>query len=141
MSFEEVANRIEGHAEADHGDGASEADIVAAENTLGSFPTDYRLFLARFGQLSVGPLEVYGLGGDIPDYLNVIEMTITERRDAIGFPAKGIVIHNDGGGNLSYLDSFDTGSPVKIWYHDDPDDIEIVASSFSAWLDEQLDDA
>jgi hypothetical protein len=139
MSWEDVARRLEATGDAVYGAGVSESEISRAERAVGPFPEEYRLFLSRFGYLSLGSLEICGLGEGLPAYLDVVSMTLAERRDAVGFPSRGIAIRNDGGGNLIYLDCFENHSPAKIWYHDEPDGVEIVSPSFSAWVGEQLE--
>jgi hypothetical protein len=133
--IEALQQKVLAH-EAQVGQGASLESIEAAEEAIGPFPSEYREFLSRFGYASVGPHEIYGLGSDLPQYLNVEFMTLTERRDADGFPSNGIVIFNDGGGNLHFLESNRDADryPVKVWYQEDPSDIETVSEGFPAWL-------
>ncbi|WUJ72099.1 SMI1/KNR4 family protein [Kribbella soli] len=117
------------------GPGAAGELTDNAEAALGRLPDDYKRFLRKIGYASIGPNEIYGLGEGIPRYLDVVEMTLAERRDSPGFPPDGVVVFNDGGGNLSFLRcSADGRSPVYSWLHDDPEDVAIDSSSFSAWV-------
>jgi hypothetical protein len=118
------------------GGGADEASIARAEAELGILPADYRLFVAEFGYVRIRSNELYGLGDDVPPYLDVVKMSLAERHDSPGFPASGIVVMNDGGGNLYHLlgSSDRADSTVYVFYHDDPDDIEVVAPSFAEWI-------
>jgi hypothetical protein len=117
------------------GHGVSDELIRNAELALGRLPADYKTFLRQFGYASIGSDEIYGLGDDIPGDLDVVEMTLAERRDAAGFPPDGVVMSNAGAGNLSFLRCYaGDQSPVYSWFHDDPEDVQIGASSFAAWL-------
>lgn len=136
MEWDEILRAKIEAGEAEAAQGAAEELIVDAEAALGQLPVDYRHFLSAFGYASVGPDEIYGLGPDVPPYLNVLEITLAERRDSPNFPSEGIVIFNDGGGNLYFLRNLkdEADSPVFVWFHDDPEDIQIDSSSFSEWL-------
>lgn len=71
-----VARTRSGNAEV--GLGVPVELIERAEAMVGRLPSDYRSFLSRFGYASVGSNEIFGLGIDVPDHLNVVEMTLTE---------------------------------------------------------------
>jgi hypothetical protein len=123
------------------GRGASEDSIATAERLLGYLPRDYRRFIAEFGYATIRSNEMYGLGDDLAPYLDVVKVSLAERQESPGFPAYGIVIMNDGGGNLYYLDGQrgDADSPVYVWYHDDPDDVENVSPDFGSWVVSMMD--
>lgn len=94
--------------------GASDPEIGIAEGLLGRFPEDYRHFLKEYGWISLGHLEIYGLGSGIPHYLQVVRMTLLERSE--------------------------TGSPIPetivFWDHEKgaSQALEIAAPSFEDWL-------
>jgi hypothetical protein len=134
MEWDEVIAGKAHNGEVDAGPGASDQSIGDAERVLGRLPSDYKLFLRRFGYASAGSNEFYGLGEGVPRYLDVVEMSLAERRDSAGFPADGVVIFNDGGGNLNFLREVDGESPVYAWFHDEPDDVQVDSPSFSEWL-------
>lgn len=83
------------------------------ELSLG-FPDSYRRFLREFGWAAFGPLEVFGLGPQVPQYLDVVTITRTERLEA-GLCLAGnlIPIANDGGGNLYCLDTGSGATPIQ----------------------------
>ena len=119
------------------GGGVSRDVIARAESEIGAFPQDYRRFLAEFGCMTIGAREIFGLSNEIAHYMDVVKMTLIERQDSTGFSARGIVIMNDGGGNLHYLDGSTqgrVGSPVRVFHHDDPGDVETVALNFADWI-------
>jgi hypothetical protein len=135
MNWDETFAVKARNGEVEVGLGASDQVIAIAQQTIGSIPTDYRLFLSKFGYASFGSDEIFGLGDDVPRYLNVVEISLAERRESHGFPADGVVIFNDGGGNLYYLrDLGDGKSPVYSWLHDDPRAIYVDSPSFAVWL-------
>lgn len=132
--IDDVATKVE-EGTVFAGGGVGESVIASAEAEIGPLPSDYRRFITEFGFVRFRSNEVFGLADGIPPYLDVVKVTLAERQDSPGFPVHGIVVMNDGGGNLYYLDGESpTESPVRIWYHDTPDDIEVVAPSFSEWL-------
>ncbi|MFD3403745.1 SMI1/KNR4 family protein [Kribbella sp. NPDC058693] len=121
--------------EASVGTRASGELIDSAEAALGQLPTDYKTFLRKFGYASIGPDEICGLGQGIPRYLDVVELSLAERHDSAGLPPDGVVLFNDGGGNLAFLKASESDpSPVYSWFHEDPGAIQIDSPSFFTWL-------
>lgn len=75
-----VARAIETGVEV--GRGASEAEILAAEATLGvPFPGSYRLWLAACGWMRARGVTLNGLGVDAPVELDVVAATLRQRRE------------------------------------------------------------
>lgn len=103
----------------------------------------YRRFLERFGWGGVGSFELYGLGSDVPRYLDLVSVTESERTQmAPALPAHLIPIMNDGGGNLYCLDSSKAGEPMIVfWAHTDGEEQqpETVASDFVSWMGARLE--
>jgi cell wall assembly regulator SMI1 len=102
------------------GTGASEAEIESAQQSLGvTFPLALREYLRRFGHLEVGHFELYGLGAELPKYLQLVAMTVTERIESgCALPHELIPILNDGGGNLYCIDTRPSGTGrVVLWVH------------------------
>lgn len=139
MPIREIREILENH-DWTSGPGTSADELVEAERILGEFPGDYKEFLAEFGWLEFGSCEVYGLGVDKPDYVDVIRMTLLERsQPAVPLPNSWVCVMNDGAGNLV---SFDTArvaegsSPMLLWDHElgESQRPEILASSFQEWL-------
>lgn len=123
------------------GSGVSDQDIRSAEDVVGQFPDDYRYFLREYGWVSVGHLEIYGLGSAIPGYLDVVRMTLLERAESGSpIPDSYVCVMNDGSGNLFCFDVDRSreraGSPIILWDHElGPDQRpEIKARSFEVWL-------
>ncbi|WNG52948.1 SMI1/KNR4 family protein [Archangium minus] len=126
------------------GQGASEAEINTASVRLGvNLAGGYRLFLQRFGWGGVGSIELFGLGADVPPYLNLTAMTLSEREEmSPALPGHLIPFMNDGGGNLYCLDSRVEGEPpVVFWDHTagKQQNPSLVASDFMAWLTERVE--
>lgn len=127
------------------GVGVTDIDIKGAEGVLGlKINGSYRLFLLRFGWIDIATMELFGLGKDVPPYLNLVTITLSERSEA--HPALSpllLPVFNDGGGNLYCLDSSTENLdeyPVVFWDHElgpsqKPD---FVSSSFSEWLSEEI---
>lgn len=142
MQFEEVRDRLAAAVTAT-GSGVAEARIREAELRIGAFPDDYRQYLGYFGWAILGHYEIFGLGQDVPGYLNVVQMTLAERLEpAVPLPGAYVCVMNDGGGNLLCFDSGrlvageSSATPMLLWDHElgAEQAPEIVAASFADWL-------
>lgn len=129
------------------GRGASPAEIAAGEQALGlTFPESYRAFLSEFGWGGVEDIEVFGLGLDVPTFLDLVRVTHVERLEAEPqLPQHLLPILNDGYGNHYCLDTSirnDNESPVVFWDHEaGPDqEPEVVASTFVDWLMQEVEE-
>jgi cell wall assembly regulator SMI1 len=128
------------------GRGATDDEINEAEHRLGvSLPEDFKMFLRDFGWGGVGSWELFGLGADVPQYLDLVRVALSERTEAEpSLPMHLIPIMNDGGGNLYCLDLSESGdrqeNPVVYWDHAlGPDQTMVsVAADFASWLDEKV---
>jgi cell wall assembly regulator SMI1 len=126
--------------------GATVDEIAACEAELRvRLPQDYRQFLQEFGWGAFRHLELYGLGKDVPRFLDVTAETKRERTEFEPYlPDHLVPVMNDGCGNLVCLNTQDMNAatcPVVFWDHDLPDDQEPsnVAGSFAEWLWEEID--
>ena len=126
------------------GNGADDIEIARAEELLElSFPASYRQFMQQFGWGGVGDLEIFGLGADVPPFLNVVYLTKSERTEAQPPLQKTLLpICNDGFGNLFCIDTTEwrPNKPVVFWNHEElPDqEAEEVAEDFGVWLQERI---
>lgn len=143
MKLEDLVRRMESHVDCQVGIGATEDDISRAEEALGVPLTGgYRQFLRAFGWGAIGPFELYGLGAQVPEYLHLVAITQSERREMRPrLPLYLIPIMNDGGGNLFCLDTTLSEPPIVFWDHEQGEgqEPEPEASSFIEWLDRLLD--
>lgn len=144
MTFDELARELEQSPSKTFGRGASQHDLHAAGARLGMRLTGgYRRFLLRFGWGGVGPFELFGLGADVPSYLDLVAVTESERTEMRpALPVYLIPLMNDGGGNLYCLDSRTEGEPaVVFWDHTAGDGQEPapVAPDFISWLAERME--
>ena len=105
---------------------------------IGPFPRDYRRFLAEFGWAAVLHFEINGVGPDVPHHLDLVQVTLDERKN-FGLPPHLIPVMNDGGGNLYCFEGGRGGSNEQIlfWDHETShaSGPTVVAESFSAWLE------
>ena len=143
MTFDQLAQKLESSPSKSFGQGASEHDLQAANARLGvNLGGGYRRFLERFGWGGVGSFELYGLGVDVPPYLDLVAATESERTQmSPALPSHLIPIMNDGGGNLYCLDSSKAGEPMIVfWNHTagEEQEPEPVASDFVSWLEARL---
>jgi hypothetical protein len=136
-----VFERLRDHPEREHGAGASADAVQSAEGDLAiRILGSYRTFLEGFGWGGVGPVEIYGLGTDVPDHLELVRITKSERLEMHpALPHALLPIVNDGSGNLICLDTSSTAAdpPLVLWDHEaGPAQIPTrCAETFSDWLD------
>jgi hypothetical protein len=120
-TLQDIERLIERHRDMSHfGPPAPEELIDRAETFLNlRFPNDYRAFLRRWGTLSIGPVEIYGITPDHDFVSSGIPNAIwcTQRkREEVGLPRHLVVLYNDNGEVLHCLDATDDSrSPVVIW--------------------------
>ena len=142
----ELIRRLRSCHEAELGRGATPQEIELAEERLGvEFPESYKAFLGHFGWASLEGLELYSLGEDVPTYLSLVEVTLSERTHMRPrLPNRLVPLMNDGAGNHYCLDvmSREQGEcPVVYWDHNlgESQDPEYVARNLEGWLSEELD--
>ena len=141
-----LIRRLRSCREAEFGRGATPQEIEQAEEQLGvRLPGSYKAFLRHFGWASLEGLELYGLGEDVPAYLDLVKVTSSERAQMRPrLPSRLVPLMNDGAGNHYCLDvaSSEQGeTPVVFWDHNlgESQDPEYVAPNLGAWLSEELD--
>lgn len=121
------------------GEGVADYAIDLAETQLGLvFPPDLREYLRRFGHVEVGHLEFFGLGLEIPNYRDIVQVTNSERTEA-GCPLRKqlIPILNDGGGNLyCALAAGENAAGIVLWDHEagPKQDPVPIAPSMETWF-------
>lgn len=93
--------------------GASDAIIEKAQVVLDvNFPKDYKTFLADYGALTFGSIEVYGVfkedfeDSGVPD---IVWTTINERK-LVDMPKYLLILHNTGMGELYCMNFADLNS-------------------------------
>jgi cell wall assembly regulator SMI1 len=145
VSFSHLQEVINAFADKDVGEGATDEEVAIAEAALGAtFSGSYKAFLLSYGWARFAHEKLYGLGADVPGYLELVKNTIVERNAMRpSLPPHLIPIMNDGGGNHYCLDStqlHDGESPIVFWDHDlgEEQAPEFVSPSFEAWLIELL---
>jgi len=125
------------------GIGATLEELRAAENVLGiTFPDAFRAFLTSCGWAAVGSRELYGLGKDVPPFLDLCAITISERVEATpALPSDLIPLTNDGAGNLFCIRANVTRTPVVFWNHElsGSQIPEHIADDYLEWLAESID--
>ena len=141
----ELLRRLHSFGQADFGRGATPQEIELAQQQLGvEFPRSYKAFLEQFGWASFEGLELYGLGEDVPTYLDLVKVTLSERTEMRPrLPRRLLPLLNDGGGNHYCLDvglREQEECPVVFWDHNlgEYQDPEYVARNLEAWLSEEL---
>jgi hypothetical protein len=139
--YRDLLRELRTSADAVVGRGADQAEIADAELRLDArLPEDYRLFVEWFGWGGRDDWEIYGLGADVPAFLDIVTVA-TQERTSFGprLPGTLLPILNDGGSTL-YCLKLDAGvggvCPVVAWALEGDDDQipQRVSSSFAAWF-------
>jgi cell wall assembly regulator SMI1 len=140
-NFDEIIIKLQNRKDFEHGHGVSLTVIERAEKELGvKFPSSYRTFLAKFGWGSLGNSEIYGLGDDVPKWLDVVELTKSERTEMLPpIPTNLVPVLNDGGGNHVCIDTSNSSGEAAVmvfWDHElGPKQIpEKIAVDFNDWI-------
>jgi hypothetical protein len=145
LDFAEIERRLVASTEVDVGAGATETEIHDAEQKLAvAIRGGFRFFLRRFGWGGAGADELYGLGRDVPRWLDLVRVTQSERTEMHPpLPAHLLPIMNNGAGDLVCLDTlaFQDEPPVVMWWHEDgPDQTpEKTAPDFCSWFSRILE--
>ena len=141
MALETLIEQIRRVPNTGFGNGASDSEIEDAQRKLQvTFPTDYRIFLSRLGWGGIDYWELYGLGSDVPIYLDLVRITNSERQEmSPRLPSALLPVYNDGGGNLFCLNTEkakNDSCPIVFWDHDldENQEPEAMADSFEVWL-------
>ena len=145
MRYERLAARIRSMSH-ELGSGASADSVKEAEKVLSvRFPYSYKAFLLEFGWGSFWSREVYGLGSDVPAYLDVVKITLSERTEMRPrIPVHLVPICNDGGGNHYCLNTREMSGDecsVVFWDHtlNERQQPEKYSEDFVDWLNSWLD--
>jgi len=148
MNFNQLRDTLRSYKDGIFGSGATVGDINKAEHVLGvRFPNSYNAFLMEFGWGGIRPIVLYGLGADIPDYLDLVQVTLSEREDMEPALHKHLVpLLNDGFGNHYCLDTSKMSEgecPVVFWDHeeDEEQEPEIVSESFVEWFADEIENS
>lgn len=139
MTFDELAEKLDKGPSKTFGRGATEEEINTASARLGvPLEGQYRRFLRRFGWGGISHWDLFGLGSDVPSYLNLSRMTESERTEMHPrIPHHLLPVMNDGAGNHYCLDTRVSGEPpVVFWDHEagEAQTPDRVADDFLSWL-------
>jgi SMI1-KNR4 cell-wall len=139
MTYEDLRARLLDAQDMACGGGVDDTQIAMAEEALQvTLPRDFRRFLREFGWLEMGPTEIFGLGSDVPQHLNLVTLVLAERRDSrVPMPRDLVPVMNDGGGNLYCLDCSEASGRMALWDH--TTGLELLDEVFPDWLVEELD--
>lgn len=72
-----------------------------------AFGPKYKQFLSKFGFLSIGPIEIYGLCGDNNSIPSAIHATLCARDRSDNFPSSMVLFYEVGDGSFYAVDSSD----------------------------------
>ncbi len=142
MTFEEVKALMRASGTMRVGKGATEAGVTRAERELGvPIQGGYRQFLLELGWGGIAGLVLYGLGDDVPDHLDLVKLTLSERTEMHPRLRHELVpVMNNGGGDLYCLDTTTPGPKVVGWWHEESESQTPTheAEDFSTWLGAQV---
>ncbi|WP_175494136.1 SMI1/KNR4 family protein [Herbiconiux ginsengi] len=131
--YDELKAVLSSRRDLERGNGATEAELSAAEMQIGSIPQEFRQFLMDFGWVILGHYEVFGVGEGITARNDLVSETLNER--SYGRIPNLVPVMNDGAGNLYCVtqDSI-TPSPVLLSTLDSSPDYVVEQAGFSSWL-------
>ena len=145
MPFDDLERILRSRDDVVIGCGISELALRTAEEELElTFPLQLCDYLMQFGHLELGHFELFGLGYSVPEYLDLVRMTLSERMDS-GCPLRKdlIPLLNDGGGNLYCITAGrkQTGA-IILWDHAAGPDQEpdAHAPTFQEWMIQLLEE-
>ncbi|KON78494.1 SMI1/KNR4 family protein [Leptospira kirschneri] len=135
ITFDQLSHLLTSFEVKTFGKGATDETIKFAEEKLEIIIRgDYRNFLQTFGWGGVQHLELYGLGSDVPPYLDLISVTESERVEMNPkLPKYLIPVMNDGSGNLYCIDTRFVEPFLVFWDHEIGKDQNGIYH-FSEWL-------
>jgi cell wall assembly regulator SMI1 len=145
MSYKKLHEKIILFSDKECGIGVTTKEINQAEMSIGvPFSKSYRQFLQEFGWARFAHQELYGLGSDVPSYLELVRNTNAERNQMRPSLLRYLVpLMNDGSGNHYCLDTRmmrNSECPVVLWNHELGEDqhLEFVSDTFDTWLSDML---
>lgn len=146
MALSKIEGLLKNRNDVNFGEGITNSELMNLEKKLEVvFHPDLNDYLMKFGWLEIGHLEFFGSGEEIPAYLNILEITETERNEShIKLPRNYIPLLNDGAGNLYCIDvkkDSATYGQIVFWDHDLPETQkpEVSAPDLENWLIERLE--
>jgi len=127
--------------------GGRPESVEAAESRLGvRLPASFRGYLERWGNLSVGSIEYYGLTRndhfDNAAVPNFVWFTL-RKREQVGLPSDLVVFLNKDGDEYVCLDTskmMDDECPVVIWDNVSRAVSEVLECDFAEYLLGELDE-
>ena len=116
-----------------------DAEIKAAEAALGySLPEGVRTYVQRYGTLSYGSVEFYGLGVRPTSHLHLVQRTLALRSEA-GFPKDAVLLEDLGDGHYAVCT---LDGSVLNWASPSPiGEPKSVAASAQTYMLQRLQDA
>jgi cell wall assembly regulator SMI1 len=146
MALNKLETLLKNRNDINLGGGITNYELTNLEKKLEvAFHPDLIDYLMKFGWLEIGHLEFFGYGKEIPAYLNILEITESERNEShIKLPRNYIPLLNDGAGNLYCIDVMKdsaTYGQIVFWDHDlrETQAPEVYALNLENWLIERLE--
>ncbi len=127
--------------EIEHGQGATAEEIADCERELSvRFVGSFAQYLRRYGWLTVGSSELFGLGTNLVSRRCLKDVTLSERAEMRPpLPPHLVTFYNDGFGNQHCLDTsevVDNEHRIVFWNHEAGTGQvpEVISNSFAGWL-------
>ena len=100
--MDDLTRFVDEHADEVYAIGpVDDADLKAAESDLGHpLPEGVRAYVQRYGALSYGSVEFYGLGVRPASHLHLVQRTLALRTE-VGFPADSVLLEDLGDGHYA----------------------------------------
>ncbi|MFC4775746.1 SMI1/KNR4 family protein [Paenibacillus sp. GCM10023252] len=146
QAYQKAVAIIEQHPDLSDYEGVSDEIILKAETVLGlAFPLTYRNYLLKFGALSFGFIDIYGIVSD--DFINsgipdAVWYTLKLREeDELSLPRHLVAIYHTGGGEIFCLNTSTTDGQVvsfAIGYDLENQTYKVISDSFGEFLLEKV---
>lgn len=128
-----IIEQIEKKQKLFHSKGSSIDQVIAAEKHLGlKFSDEFRNYVLQYGAISFGSHEFTGL--NVEDYINVVSVTLEERKVRSDFPQEAVVIEQLGIEGITIVQD----AAGTVYELNEAGESKQIANSFAQYLESLL---
>ncbi|HPS29569.1 MAG TPA: hypothetical protein PLZ43_04895 [bacterium] len=91
-----------------------DAQLIELKNTFPLIPSDFLTYLKVLGWISYEHIETFGLGAEVPRFLNVIQVALSEQNYNNIFK-EAIPLFNNGAGDIVFISN---DNSINILLHE-----------------------
>jgi hypothetical protein len=142
-SFNRLVTALRAAPDVEHGAGASEQDLAELRQLFTPLPPDFDAYLRRYGWIRIGSVELFGLGEDVPSYLDIIERCLAMRAGQLGWelPPEFLCFGESGAEWIYCLWAAPAGATrvVMLDLDEATGQVQVIESEFATWSEFVLD--